>query len=159
MYRRIVGIALVLLAATSVSLEAQDGRNDRDAGPIQELLEIRSRIGLTADQVTRLNEIDAAMQQQNEAPVAQLVQVRRSIRALGRRRDFTPEQRAQYEALIDQARPLMKQIRANNHAAMRQVGEVLTQDQRSVLADILRDRDDDDDNGRRRDSSNSRQDG
>ena len=156
---RIVGIALVLLLGTGASLEAQRDGDDRDAGPIQELLEIRSRIGLTADQVARLNEIDAAMHRQNEAPVAQLVQVRRSIRALGRRRDFTPEQRAQYEAYIDQARPLMKQIRANNHAAMRQVGEVLTADQRGVLADILRDRDDNDDNGRRRDSSNPRQDG
>ena len=151
-----------MLTLTSVSLDAQRDRDDDD-GPVRALLELRSRLSLTDEQVTRLNGIDAELQVQNEPLVARLMQVRRDIRQLGRRSEFTPEQRARYDVLVAEARPLMRQIRENSHAAMRQIGTVLTDFQRGQLSEIIResdrDRDDDDNHGRRRDGQDSNRDG
>ncbi|HUE97576.1 MAG TPA: hypothetical protein VMN39_13025 [Longimicrobiaceae bacterium] len=156
---RTVGLAFLAFLATSASLDAQ-GRDHADAedGPVHALIEMRTRIGLTDDQVTRLRALDSSLQARNEPVVSRLMAVRRSIRELGRRRDFTSEQRAQYEAYLDEARPLMKQIRENNNAAMRQIGSVLTEVQRRQLSEILRERDTDD-NDRRGRSRDSRRNG
>ena len=146
-----------MLTLTSVSLDAQRGRDDND-GPVRALLELRSRLSLTDEQVTRLNGIDAELHVQNEPLVTRLMQVRREIRQLGRHSEFTPEQRARYDVLVAEARPLMRQIRDNTNAAMRQIGTVLTDFQRGQLSEIIRDRDDDND-GRRRDSQDSNRNG
>lgn len=150
---RIAGLTLLLLTLTSVSLDAQRDRGDDD-GPVRALLELRTRLDLTDDQVTRLNAIDADLQSRNDPLVTRLVEVRRDIRALGRRSEFTPDQKARYDVLIGEARPLMRQIRDNTNAAMRQIGTVLTDFQRGQLSEILRDRDGND--GRRGDNQDSR---
>lgn len=140
---RIVGLALLMLSATSVSLEGQRrDRGDSDGGPVAALIDLRSRIGLTDDQVSQLMAIDSSLRTRNEPLVTRLVEVRRAIRGLGRRNDRTPDEREQYDAFIEEARPLMKQIRENNNTAMRQIGGVLTDVQREQLGDILRERDD-----------------
>ncbi len=67
---RLLIVALVLLTASVRLAEGQDrDRNQRiriDEGPIATLLEARVELGLTPPQVTRLEEIDARMDQQNQ---------------------------------------------------------------------------------------------
>lgn len=155
---RTVGFALMLLILTSASLDGQrrSDKHEPDEGPVRALIEIRERLALTDDQVARLTSLDADMNRRNEPYVRRLMEVRRSIRALGHRRDFSAEQRAQYELYISEAKPLMKQIRENNHEAMREVGVILTDVQKRQVAEILRDRDHDGDRDRRDGSQDRR---
>lgn len=158
---RTVGFALMMLIATSASVDGQrrNVKHEPDEGPVRALIEIRERLALTDDQVARLTALDADMNRRNEPYVSRLMEVRRSIRALGPRRNFSAEQRAQYDVYISEAKPLMKQIRDNNHAAMREVGGILTDVQKRQIADILRDREHDSDRDRRDGSQDRRRNG
>jgi hypothetical protein len=138
---RIATLALALMLGTGTMLEGQT-RNTRNAdlGPIDMLLNVRSEIGLTPDQIVRLERIDARMDAMNRPLVDRLGEIRKRTRSLGPRAEHNTEQRAQYESLMTEARPIMREISRNNRTAMEQVGEVLTDGQRARVADMIRER-------------------
>lgn len=140
---RTIVFALALLLGAGGLLEAQDrhaGQRRPDVGPIGVLLELRTELGLTASQVAQLERIDADMDRENQPFVARLSEIRPRIRSLGPRDRHTADQRALYESYMAEARPLMRQIQKNNHAAMKTVGDVLTQPQKDRMGQLLRER-------------------
>jgi hypothetical protein len=154
MHRYLVAVLLLVVGA-GADLQAQDhSRGNPDPGPITTLLNLQQEVGLSAAQVEQLVGIELRMDEQNQPLVTRLVEIRRRIRALGPRREMSPENRALFESYIAEARPIMRDIRENNEAAMEQVGEVLSEAQKDMLARLLRDRNDNRDRSDR--SSRSR---
>jgi Spy/CpxP family protein refolding chaperone len=127
--------------------------------PIQGILGQRQQLGLSAEQVSRLDAIDRDLQARN-APLHQQLQAlmpedlraaahRDGPPAQGERRQppqggqaqggghhgqgdhpqLTAEQRQRMERIHEQARPLMEQVHQNFEAAMEQVHTVLTPEQ------------------------------
>jgi hypothetical protein len=108
-----------------------------DPGPVQFLLRNRAELKLTAEQVVQLQEIDRQMEALNQPYVAQLVQMRRQLPNLRRGQEPTPEQRQAFEAQMKAAHPLLKKIQENNVISMRQVGDVLSEDQKAKIPVLL----------------------
>jgi hypothetical protein len=108
-----------------------------DPGPVQFLLRNRAELRLTAEQVVKLQEIDRQMEEKNQPYVAQLVQMRRQLSSPRRGQEPTPEQRQAFEAQMRAAEPLLKKIQENNVISMRQVGEVLSEDQKARIPVLL----------------------
>jgi hypothetical protein len=108
-------------------------------GPIQALLEHRAELRLSDAQVARLEEIDVQMRERNRPLVDELSRMRQAMREQGPpRAELTAaqlEERRRQHA--EAARPLMKRIRQHNHEAMRQVGEVLNEEQKQRVREIL----------------------
>lgn len=153
-------LILALLAAPealSAQRSSEDSRSERH-GPVEMLLRRRERIGLSDEQVARLEEIGRRMEERNRPLVARLLEMRRRLRAdFPRDRDDMDEaQRKAYRRRVKAARPLLREIRENNREAMREVGDLLTPDQKDLVRRMLRDRHDDDDD---RDGRKGRGDG
>jgi Spy/CpxP family protein refolding chaperone len=109
----------------------------RDTGPVALLLRNRAELRLTAEQVTRLQEIDVQVELKNRPFVTQLVEMRRQLPRLERGRDPTREEREAFGAQMRAAEPLMKSIDENWKAAMRQVGQILTEEQKAKIHDLV----------------------
>jgi len=105
----------------------------RDTGPVALLLRNRAELKLTADQVTRLQDIDTQVELKNRPFVTQLVEMRRTMPRLQRGTAPTPEQREAFETQMRAAEPLMKSIDENWKTAMRQVGQILTEEQKARI--------------------------
>lgn len=147
------GLTLVLaLLAAPAALPAQqhpspprgDGAKSAHEGPVEMLLRRSERLGLSEAQVARLEEIGRRMEETNRPLVARLLEMRRGLRADFRHDpdEMDPAERAEYRRRLEAARPLMREIRENNRAAMREVGEVLTPPQKDEVRRMLRDRHD-----------------
>jgi Spy/CpxP family protein refolding chaperone len=109
----------------------------RDTGPVPLLLRNRAELRLTADQVARLTEIDRQVEEKNRPFVTQLVEMRRQLTRPQRGREPTPEQRQAFEAQMRAAEPLLKSIDENWKTAMRQVGQVLTDEQKAKIPALV----------------------
>jgi Spy/CpxP family protein refolding chaperone len=143
----IFGLLGLLLAPLSSAAQAPqagrgppagDRRFDRDRkGPVEMLLRNRAELKLSTDQVTKLQEIDRQMEAKNEPYVTQLVQMRRQLPPPPRGREPTTEEKEAFRVQMKAAEPLMKRIRDNNYACMRQVGEILTDDQKAKISTLL----------------------
>jgi Spy/CpxP family protein refolding chaperone len=142
----LVWLAALVLAAPPGSLGAQQtagsppaaGQRWVQPSPVERLLQRRDELALTADQVVRLQAVNRRMQEANRPLVQRLLELRSSepVRSVQR----TPEQHEAFEARVRQARPLMQQIRENNRSAMREVGAVLTDEQKAKFREHLRER-------------------
>jgi hypothetical protein len=119
---------------------SESGRQARShEGPVQRLLVQRTALGLSADQVTRLEAIDRQMDETNRPLIQQLMQIRRQL-PNRRGREFTAEQRQTYRPQLQAADSLLRKIEENNMIGMRQVGQILTPDQKARVR-VLLDRD------------------
>lgn len=112
---------------------------DMRPGPVERLLRDRAVIGLTDDQVARLQDIDRRMEQKNHPLVMQLLQIRRQLPPPkpGGPRAFTVEERQAWEAQMRVARPIFDQIQSNNMAAMHEVGDLLTDQQKARIKELI----------------------
>lgn len=133
-------LALGMLLTLSAYAEGQDRPGNRDPGPVETLLGLRSDLDLSTDQVARLTEIDADLDRQNRPFVEQMMQIRRQIRGLGPRSEFDRDRRVRYESLRAEAGTVLRQIEVNNRAAMKQVGSILSDSQKQHLRQLLRQR-------------------
>lgn len=115
-------------------------RRNNEAGAVPKLLRHRADLGLTDDQVEKLRAIDRRLDEQNRPYVQQLIKIRHDmkVRSGVKPEDMTDEEREELRSHLAQARPLWEQISKNNHAAMREVGDVLNDEQKSQLRDLLR---------------------
>ena len=113
-------------------------------GPIRMLLDRREQMGLTAEQVARLEAIQARVEERNSAPVQRFMEIRRrwererpaDWRRLppARRREI----RERFQSAIrEESRGLGEQVQRNNQEAMLQVRAVLTEAQRQRLRRFL----------------------
>lgn len=126
--RRIHGIVLALsLVALPGGLAAQtpdtagsqaEARRER-LDPIGRLLAHREELGLTADQVKRLKEVQADLRERNR-PLLERVEAARAEWAERRR----------------ELRPALEQLRENRREAQEEAEEVLTDEQKARLKDL-----------------------
>jgi hypothetical protein len=136
-----VPLLLLLLIGAGAELHGQQQPSaGDDPGPITTLLGLQVELGITDEQAERLREIDGRMDGVNQPLVGRLMEIRGRIHALGSHREMTPENRALFESYVAEARPLMRQINDNNKAAMREVGDVLTREQKDTIARLLKER-------------------
>ena len=110
-------------------------------GPVEKLLQNRSELRLSDEQVSRLEQIDARMRDRNRPYVQRLIELRRSSHfdPHRRREEMTPEQRAEFDRRVAEVRPLLEKIHQNNWAAMKEVGSVLNPEQKARVREMLRD--------------------
>src|SRR5690606_23178968 len=115
MIRLLVSVLLLQLAGGGAELPGQQQRSTGDdPGPITTRLRLEGQLGLTGDQVDRLREIDVRMDGVSQPLVDRLRGCRARIRALGPQREMTPESRALFDSYVAEARPLMREVGANN---------------------------------------------
>jgi hypothetical protein len=134
--KRIFGFALMgLMAAAPPVADAQRAPQGQERAmrtpgqmPLARMMERQAELGLTAEQVARLESIQTRLQQQN-APL--MAQVREARTGAAR------EQRAARQ-VPEELRPAMQQIRQNNRAAMEEVRAVLSDEQRTKLRETMR---------------------
>jgi hypothetical protein len=134
----LVWLAALLVALAPDSLPAQQARGMLQHSPVDRLIEQREAFALSAEQVARLQVIDRRMEEVNRPLVQRLLELRGGDPV--RPEEMTPEQREAFRARVEQARPLMQQIRRNNHEAMREVGTVLNDEQKAKVREHLRQR-------------------
>ena len=83
--------------------------------------------------MARLQELDRQVEEKNRPYVTQLVEMRRQLTRPQRGQEPTPEQRQAFEAQMRAAESLMKSIGDNWMTAMRQVGQILTEEQKAQV--------------------------
>jgi hypothetical protein len=128
----------LLLALTGIGLTAQDGEGqrrrggpDRDGAPVVErALRLGEEIGLSQDQRNRLESMRLALLEDRQAAAAQLMALRSEVRA-GLREP---------EAMRQEMQALRESGAADREARRAQVEEVLTEEQRTQLRELGRDR-------------------
>lgn len=106
--------AVVIVLALPLSGQAQQApAGPQSSNPAARLLASRADLGLTAEQVRRLEEIDRRATQQDSELRASLEALRgRPAGAPLRMRDMTPEQRQQLLSARGEMEPLAAQLRA-----------------------------------------------
>ena len=115
-------VAAVLLSIPSVVL-AQDGRRGGGMGmmtsPLQIVLDKKADLSLTPDQVTKIEEMNKALEEQNKAPRAEIQKILEAHPDRG--------------SMPDEARSKMREqnmlIMSNNNAAREKLKDVLNADQ------------------------------
>jgi hypothetical protein len=134
--KRIFGFALMgLMAAAPPVVEAQRAPQGQERAmrtpgqmPLARMMERQAELGLTAEQVARLESIQSRLQQQNAPLVAQVREARMGAERGERGARQVPEE----------IRPAMQQLRQNNRAAMEEVRAVLSDEQRAKLRETMR---------------------
>src|SRR5262245_9588174 len=127
MRRYLAALALLALPAT---LLAQGGRERGGRGfgpganPVEFVLQHRSDLNLSADQVTKLEAVASQLEQNNKPIIAELQKNRPA-----NRQEMTEQQR---EAM----RSVMEKLRDNREDAQKQMAGILTQDQETKLESL-----------------------
>lgn len=112
------------------------------AGPAERLLEHRSELALTADQVRRLEQIRdtrAAADKPHQETLRKLRETRREARGNAAPRDSAEPRRARGEA-PPEARAAMEALRTSREAARKEAVAVLTPEQREKAHEMMEDR-------------------
>ena len=143
-------LGLVLLMALPLQADAQHKRDEHRGltGAVEKLFEQREQLGMSADQLARVQTIKDAADTRKQPHWQQIMTIRRALKARQREQPDMP--RAEREALAkesgDQVEALLDRIREIDHAAMREVGAVLTPEQKEMVREMVsRDRDGRDD--------------
>ena len=139
---RLLSFILTLgwLIVLSVPAEGQAGpdREVREGDPVEMLLQIRSELQLSSDQIGRLRRVQRELEERNRPLVDRLVEVQRRVRTQLVRADSGGGSRTRPSRdHLDIARAPIRQIHANNIEAMEEVGRVLTRSQKRVAAELL----------------------
>lgn len=148
----LVALPLPALAQHSREHGAASARGREKAHrPFALLLDHRRDLGLTADQVTRLQGIARSLEAQNRPLREQLRRQREAYFAARRaqiarlspdaRRDTLRrlrDERGKPHPLPPEMRPVVEQMRANTHAAMEDAETVLTPDQKERARALYR---------------------
>jgi len=153
---RLLAAGLLLLAAAPVAAQAggdpalaAEVMEEREQRPFDLLLQARDELGLTADQVTRLQAIAARLDDTNRPLRAELARRWGEVREQRRQEllRMTPEERrAELRRIREQGpppvpesmRPLVQRVRQNIGAAMREAGTVLTPAQKTRVREMVR---------------------
>jgi Spy/CpxP family protein refolding chaperone len=120
--RRIALAALFL--ALPVAAQAQNAQGPRGQGqgrmmsPVAVLLEHKAELGLSAEQVTKIEKISSALQEKNAPIMEKMRQARES------------------NADRSQMQPLMEQVRTNNEAARKEVMALLSPEQQKKAQEL-----------------------
>ena len=110
------------------------GPGSRARNPVSMLLQRREDLGLTAEQVTRLEAIQTRVERENAPRIQQLRAV------LGDRdpRELTTEERAELRERMRALDPVRDEIRQTNRAAMDEARAILTDEQQTRIRQVMR---------------------
>lgn len=151
-------LGIVLLVALPADAEAQRGHGEPHRGlngAVEKLIEHRQELGMTDAQLARVQEIKDTADARKQPLWQQIMAIRRELKE---RREAEPNMaEAEKQALLrrsgEQIENLLNQVRAIDHAAMREVGDVLTDAQKEKIREMVsrdqRDRDHSDERWRR----------
>jgi hypothetical protein len=128
------------LAGQAGGAPAPDDRARGRHGPVELLLQNQADLALTRDQVVRLEAIQRRMDQRNRPLVERMMTIRREIRqyTAAAPQGTDPQASPETQQRVEEARALMRQIRENNRAAMKEVGGVLTEEQKVRVRTLIR---------------------
>ncbi|HEX7120661.1 MAG TPA: Spy/CpxP family protein refolding chaperone [Longimicrobiales bacterium] len=140
-------------AQTPEPVRGEDARRMIGHDPISRLLAERESLGLTADQVARLEAIRSRLEAENRPHRERLREARAEFRAERRERldALTPAQRdslrerraarrAEVRERMEALRPTLRQLRENRRAALAEARAVLTDEQRERLRELRAER-------------------
>lgn len=172
MQRLLYALFASALAAAPATLAAQTQEPARSEArgamhrfdPVARLLARKAELGLSADQVARLEAVQAKMQERNRPLVEKLRAARAEFRGDGeaRPRELTPgqreelrkrwesmtpeqreerrkqreERRAEMRKRMEEIRPVVEQLRENHRQAMTEARAVLTAEQQARLEEL-----------------------
>ncbi len=131
-YGFVTALALLLVPAAALGQQkaAPPGAGTY-VGPIQRVLDRRTELTLTSEQVQKLEAIRNASAEQERTLVAKLTEARGGI-APGvplRTHGATPEERQKVRAQMDAARPYHDQLRQLHQKQVQEARAILTPDQ------------------------------
>jgi Spy/CpxP family protein refolding chaperone len=139
---RILGAALLVLAALPVALDAQrpGGPGSGPAlqmlqrNPIQVVLDARSELGLTEGVVARLEAVRDRLQEQNRVPLVRIDSLQQAMpRAERGNREAT-------QAMMERIRPLRQEVQENNRRALEEIRPHLTATQWERVNELVQPR-------------------
>jgi hypothetical protein len=151
--RCILGLTLLaMLAAAPAAVLAQQpmplpraetaapAHGAKQGAAVGFLLQHRAELGLTDQQISRLQQIAQRLEQQNQPLLQQLRDAGIPVRPERREgvRDMTPEQRQQLRQRMEAHRPTLMQMRENTRTAMEEARGVLTSEQQQRMREIAR---------------------
>lgn len=135
---------LPLLAQTTPAPDAprrevRDGARMQRA-PLERLVAQRERLGLTAEQVTRLKAVQERLRSRNAPLLEQVRTARRQAvpRQPGTRAPLTEQERDALRRTREALRPVREQLRENRRGAAEEVRAILTDEQRTRLRELRR---------------------
>jgi hypothetical protein len=149
MRRAWVWLGLMLLLALPLQADAQHPRGERSRGlngAVERLFEHRQELAMTDVQLTRVQQIKEDADVRKQPLMQQIMAVRRELKSRQRAEPDMPE--ADKAALVERSgqeiERLLNEIRGIDHAAMRDVGAVLTPEQKEKIMEMVRRSRDDD---------------
>lgn len=134
-----VGLGLPRTAWAQTELRADQ---PVERSPLELLLEHRTSLALTTEQIGQLDQIQARLASTNEPLVARVMSLRtqwQQERRAARRRG-EPDPSARLERIRNEAEQVRGRIQENNRAAMQTVNRMLKPAQRKQLRGIVQDR-------------------
>jgi len=130
MLKRWAVVALVLLTVPSVVF-AQGGRGGRGMGmlqsPIKVVLDHRADLNLTAEQVTKIEELEQALTAKNKAPQEEIAKIR----------EANPDMRNMPEGARTKMREQSQLVMANNTEAEGQLKDILDAEQLAAATKFI----------------------
>ena len=131
-----VALLAMPAAATAQHQRAQPSRGVK--GAVEKLFEHRVELGLSTDQLFRLQEITDQAEQQNRPIQQQIMAVWREWKSGKAQPDMADADReALHQRTVAEVRRLQGQIQRNEHASMEEVGKVLTPEQKSMVRQMV----------------------
>src|SRR5690606_21621494 len=131
MRRAWLWLGLVAMLVMPLEAAGQHERGDRSRGlngAVERLFEHRQELGMTEVQLDRVKQVKDDADVRKQPLMQQIVAVRRDLKARQRAEPNMPE--AEKTALVERSgqeiERLLNEIRSIDHAAMREVGAVLT---------------------------------
>ena len=140
---RIAWLGLVLALAVSLPDMATAQRRGESSrglnGAVEKLFEHRDELGISSDQIAKVEEIKAAADTLKRPLWQQIMTVRREVKERRRAQPDMPE--AEKSALLRQSgeriERLLDQIKEIDHSAMRDVGAVLSPQQKERIREMI----------------------
>ena len=136
-----LGLIFLLAQPLQASAQHQRGGPSRGlTGAVERLYEHRVELGMTAAQLSRVQQIKDEADARKQPLWQQIMAIRHDLKARQRAEPNMPQ--AEKAALVERSggdiERLLDQVRSIDHAAMREVGAVLTEQQKEMIMDIIR---------------------
>jgi DNA anti-recombination protein RmuC len=131
-----------VFSTPALAQDATIGEAQVPRSPIEQLLEQRAALNLSADQLSRLDDIKQRLASQNEPLVNQMMTLRTEWQQARRaaRNGRAPAATDRVERIRAEAEETRGRIQQNNRAAMQDVNRLLRPAQRKQLRGILQER-------------------
>jgi hypothetical protein len=131
-------VALLAMPATATAQHQRAQPSRGVKGAVEKLFEHRVELGLSTDQLFRLQEITDQAEQQNRPIQQQMMTVWREWKSRkGEPAMVDADREALHQRTVAEVRRLQEQIQRNEHAAMGEVGKVLTPEQKTMVRQMV----------------------